>query len=986
MKKAVLIIISLFLFSTGFAQITGKVFDENGKTIPGSTILVKGTTIGTTTNLDGQYSIDAKTGDVLVFSFLGYEKQEAMVKAEKVINIYLKPKVIDMKEVVVMGYSSKTKTEISSSVAVVKAAKLKGQTTTDLGKMIQGKVAGVQVVNSSGAPGAEAQIRIRGVSTMKPGNQQPLVVVDGIIGGTYDPNDIASVTILKGAGATGLYGARANKGVIIITTKTAQQSKTHFEFKASIGGRAADQGNLRMMNGSEFYNTTKELYRNPNTHQIDVIKFYKDFPKELSTRNYNWVDDVFKPALIQNYYLSANGREGGFSYYVSGTYYDAGGTFLKTNYKKGNLRVNTKYQFSKKVSVSNNINISNSYGSSYDYMNMYYSYLNLPWDNPYDSTGAPRYVDAKTQGWWSRDHINPIHTIENSDHNYNGVGINYDLVFNWKITKWLSFNSANRLSYSNSKSHDFVSPIAAGTYHGKGYISERQDNWKGFITTNLLKFNFSIKKHSIDGLAGVEGDNGYSNYISVQGKGLPVGFSVPSVASSELAIGGSNSKELFRSFISQVNYNYDKKYFVTASFRADATSNFPAENRTAYFPSVAASWLVTNMNFMKHVSVVNLLKLRLSYGITGDPDIGASRYMGLFSLTTQYNNYPAATPSQLQNYHLTWESTNEMNVGIDLGLFNRLSLTVDAYNNITNNLLVLASQPLSQGFQYRWENIGTVTNKGIDVSIQGQIIKKKDFSWLMSVAFGSNKNILSGLNKPIVKTVNGISQIYRNGGELYTFLLPKWLGVDPQTGGPLWEKVTKDAEGNVVKREPTGNYSEATPQEVGHALPDFQGGFSTSFRYKNLELVANFSYTYGNDVYNFIQQFMNSDGHEPYYNYMVPAPDWSRWAKPGDIATEPSMQNNNLSTQNSSRYLEKGNFLKLNSVTLTYRFPQKIVKGMGLRGLILSLDANNVWTWTKYWGQNPEATLTNSDWSMPGVNDFRYPNNKQAVLNVQIQF
>jgi len=989
MKKLTLLFSIMFIVNIMFSQntITGKITDKNGVSIFGVTVVEKGTNNGVISDFDGKYSLKTTNNNpILLFSFIGYLKLEIPVKGKSEINVVMQRKEEKLDEVVILGYSNKTRKEISSSVSVLKQDELKGVTTKDLGKMLQGKVSGVQVVNSSGAPGAEAQIRIRGVSTIKPGNQQPLTVVDGIIGGSYDPNDIASVTILKGAGATGLYGARANKGVIIITTKTAHQDKPYFEFKMSSGGRVADQGNLKMMDGSEFYNTTKELYRNPTTHQIDVIKFYRDFPKELSTRNYNWVDNVFKPALIQNYYLSANGRKGGFSYYMSGTYYNAGGTFMKTNYNKGNVRVNTKYQFSKKVSVNNNINISNSYGSSYDYMSMYYTYLNVPWDNPYDSTGAPQYVDGKTHGWWSRDHINPIHTIQNSDHNYSGVSIDYDMTFNWKIAKWLSFNSANRLSYSTNKSHNFVSPIAAGTYHGKGFVSERQDNWKGFISTNLLKFNFQIKKHSIDGLAGVEVDNGYSNYMSVQGKGLPVGFSVPSVASSELAIAGANSTEVFKSAISQLNYNYDKKYFVTASFRADATSNFPPNSRVAYFPSVAASWLVTNMEFMKAIPTINLLKLRASYGITGDPDIGASRYMGLFSLTTQYNNYPAAFPSQLQNYNLTWESTNETNVGIDLGLFNRLSFTVDAYNNITNNLLVLASQPLSQGFQYRWENIGNVTNKGIDIALEDQIIKRKDFRWLLNITYSTNKNTLNGLNKPIVKTVGGISQIYRNGGELYTFLLPKWLGVDPQTGGPLWEKVTKDANGNITKREPTGNYSEAIPQEVGHALPDFQGGFGTTIHYKNLELAANFTYTYGNDVYNFIEQFMNSDGHEPYYNYMEPASDWSRWAKPGDIATEPSMQNNNLSTQNSSRYLEKGNFLKLNSIVLTYQFPQKIVKAMRLRGFILSVNANNIWTWTKYWGQNPEATLTNSDWSMPGVNDFRYPNNKQLLLNIQVQF
>ncbi len=987
MKRLLFLLTGIFLISTGFAQIKGKVYDETGKTMPGVSIIIKGTTTGTTTDLDGNFSVDAKKGDVLVFSYIGYQKQEITVnKTDKTLSVYLVPAIVNMDEVVVMGYSNKTKTEISSSVSVIKPDEMNDVTSDDLGKKIQGKVAGVQVVSSSGLPGEQAQIRIRGVSTIKPGNQEPLYVVDGIIGGNYDPNDIETVTVLKDAGATGMYGARANKGVIVITTKHAKQEKPVFDFKISLGGRVADQGNLRMMNSEDFYNTSKELYRDPETHQIDIIKFYKDFPQELTTRDYDWVNTAFSPAMVQNYYLSASGKKGGFSYYVGGTYYDEGGTFLKTGYKKLNLRMNTKYEFSKKVSLTNNINISNNYGSSYDYMDMYYTYLNLPWDNPYDSTGAPRYVDGTTKGWWSRDHINPIHTIENSDHNYTGLDLNYDLVLDWNITKWLSFRSSNRLSFGTTKSHDFVSPLAAGTFHDKGYIFEQQTNWKGFITTNLLKFNFQIKKHSIDGLAGFEVDNGYSDYISVEGKGLPQGFDVPAVASSELAIDGANTREYFRSFISQINYNYNTTWFVTASFRTDATSNFPPEHRTAFLPSIAGSWLVSNMDFMKDISFISYLKLRASYGITGDPDIGASKYMGLFSLNTQYNGMPAAVPYQLQNYNLTWEKTNEMNVGIDAGFFNRLSFSFDFYNNITNNLLVLASQPLSQGFEYRWENAGTVTNRGIEIALNADIIKKKDFSWLFGVSFGKNKNTLSGLDKPLVTTVAGVSQIYENGEEIYTFYLPKWLGVDPETGGPLWEKIERDANGNIISREPTANYAEAESQKVGHALPDFQGGFNTTLKYKNLELFANFTYQYGNDIYNFTRRFMDHDGHEPFYNYIEPAPDWVRWTKPGDIATHPSMQNNKLSRENSSRFLEKGSFLKLNSISLSYRFPDAFSQKLHLRGLILSLNANNVWTWTKFWGQDPEVNLSQSDWAMPGVSDFKYPNNKQLIFNLQIQF
>ena len=985
MKKTVLIIISLFLFSTGFAQITGKVFDENGNSVPGATIMVKGTTNGTISAVDGKYSIDAKKGDILVFSYVGYQKQEIAVKESKVINVYLKPQVVNMNEVVVMGYSDKTKTELSSSIAVVKSADLKTQVTNDIGKMLQGKVSGVQVVNSSGQPGASASIRIRGVSTIKPGAQGPLYVVDGIMGGSYDPSDVASVTILKGAGATGLYGASANQGVIVVTTKSGQANKPEINFGASVGFSVADQGHLKMMNGSQFYTQMAEQYRDPTLHKIDFIKLYNDYPQSLASRNYNWVGDAFKPALVQNYHVSASGGSSKLTYYTSATFYDQKGTFLKTGYQKMNVYSNLKYQLSKSISVRNRINIYTDYGSTYDYMDLYYTYLNLPWDNPYDSTGAARFVDQSTKGWYSRDHINPFHTIQNSSHNYTDTQIDFDLIFNWNINKWLSFSSANRGSFTTTKSHDFVSPIAAGTYYGQGYISEAQTNYKSDISTNLLKFHFKIKKHSIDGLAGYEVSNGFTDDLSGSGQGLPVGFSVPSVASNQILISGSNSKSFRRSFISQVNYNYNHLYFLTASFRRDAISNFPPKARFANFPSIAGSWLISNMDFMKSSKVFNFMKLRASYGLTGNSDIGASRYMGLFSLDTQYNGNPAATPSQLQNYNLTWERTQEFDIGLDLEILKRISFTVDFYKNKTKDLLVNVSVPTSTGFEGQWQNAGNVTNTGIDASLTGRIIETKDIGWSVGVNFGTDKDVINGLESPLVVTVNGVSQIYRNGGNMYTFYVPKWLGVDPQTGGPLWQQITKDANGKITSRTATNNYANASAQEVGNALPKFQGGFSTQFHYKNIGFSANFTYSYGNKVYNFIQQFMSSDGHEPFYNYMVLPTGSSRWVKPGDHATEPSMQNNALSTQPSSRYVQDGSFLKLNSINVYYQFPQRIAQKLHLKALTVSFDANDVYTWTNYWGQNPEATLSNSQWSMPGVNDFRYPNNRQFIFNIKMK-
>lgn len=968
-----------------FSQYSGTVINEYSEPIPGVSVVAKGGTEATISDFKGLFSIKADQGDTLVFNYFGYQEKEVILGSLKVLKIALTSKELDIDEVVVLGYSTKNLTEISSAVTVINEDELFDVTSNDVGTLLQGKVSGVQVINSSGEPGAGAQIRIRGVSTLKPGNEEPLYVVDGIIGGSFDPNDIASVTILKDAGATGMYGARANKGVIIITTKSAKSGKAKFNFKSSFGYKKANHGNLKMMSGEEFFETSAEMFRDYDTHQIDRIRFYQYYPQELKNKNFNWVNETFKPAFIQNYYVSAAGGEKKNSYFMSASYFDEGGTFLNTNYKRLNFRLNQKTQFSKKILLTNNLNVSASKGKSYDYMDMYYSYLSVPWDNGYED-GKPVFVDGTSYDWWSRDKINPLHSAENSDYNFKGGDISYDLSLKYKINNWISFNSNNRIGFNTTKSHRFISPKASGTYFNKGYIYEEQSLWYGGISTNLIKFEKSFNKHSINGLFGFEADKGFVENISVEGKGIPSGFDVPATASKELKIGGANSTELIMSGLSQINYDYNKKYFITASYRVDVSSNFPKGNRIAKFPSVSASWMISRENFLLGNNIINSLKLRASWGITGDPDIGASRYMGLFNLSSQYNGNSVATPYQLQNYDLTWEKTNQNNIGLDISFLKRIDLTLDVYKNITNDLIVLIAQPLSQGFEYRWENQGKVTNTGAEIALSAKIIERKKLQWNFNFSAAYNKNKLSGIDAPFYRSVAGITQVYRNDADIYTFMLPKWLGVDEQTGAPLWEKIEKDENGKIISREPTSNYAEADPQEVGKALPDFQGGFGTSLKYGRLHFNTTFAFQYGNDIYNFTRMFMDHDGHEPYYNYMQPKDDWKRWEKPGDIATHPSMQNNTLSNQISSRFLESGNFIKLRNITLAYDVPIKRFAKNKISAFTISISADNLRTFTNYWGQDPEVALSQGDWSMPGVSDFKYPNNTQYVLNIDIKF
>ncbi len=979
--------------STAFISIKGKVVNEKGEPIAGVTVKVKGTEKTTVANDKGEYAITvADNNAILVFSFEGYQALEIPVKQNTIINARLKVFINKLDEIVVVGYSDKKRSELTSAVQVIDAKKLKDVATNDIGSMLQGKVAGLQVINSSGVPGSVAEIRLRGISSVN-ATQTPLFVVDGIIGGNYDPNDVESVTVLKDAGATAMYGSQANGGVIIISTKKAKSGKPQYEAKITTGFRTPDFGQMKMMNGSQLYHYQKELYRDyvptdtGNSYKIDLLKFYSERPRSLIGQNNNWLTTLFKPAIIQNHYFSVAAKSEKTDYYFGVSYYNENGTFMNTNFHRLNLRANTTYRFNGKISITNNINLNASSGRSYDYNDIYYAYLNLPWDNPYDSSGNALYVDGNSSfKWWSRDKVNPVHTIQNSNHPYKGFDANYDMALNIGITSWLSFSSSNRLAAGYNKGSNYFSPVVAGAFHTTGYLDETSVLNYGLISNNLLKFNFSKGNHSISGLAGVAFEKNRTELQGGSGRGLPAGLSVLNVVSNNIRVTGSNNESTIQSLISQVNYSYANKYFATASYRVDGSSNFPQSNRNASFPAISAAWLASNESFF-HSKIIDNLKLRASYGITGTQDIGASRYLGLYSLSSQYNSQAAATPLQLPSPNLTWESKYQLNAGIDISFFKRVGITADVYRNLTKNLLLQVSQPLSIGFEQRWENSGEIENKGIELGLNTINIQTKNFEWTTDFNINFNNNKLRSLPSPIVKTGSwAISQIYRNGGNLYEFYMPKWAGVNSATGQPLWEKQTKDAQGNVSKTELTSDYAQATYQEVGSALPQFQGGMTNLVRYKNISLSVNAYFLSGNKVLSNNLRFLMNDGSEPYMNQIVLPKGYSIWAKPGDNATNPSPQNAANATQTSSRYLKNGSFLSIRNITLAYSLPDACVRKLKLNGVTVSVSADNVYTFTKFLGQDPQTTITPGVYVTPGVSDFKYPNNRQFLFNINLRF
>ena len=461
--------------------------------------------------------------------------------------------------------------------------------------------------------------------------------------------------------------------------------------------------------------------------------------------------------------------------------------------------------------------------------------------------------------------------------------------------------------------------------------------------------------------------------------GIPEGLRVPSVASGQYLIEGTPSRSVMQSIISQVNYNYLQKYFLSASYRIDQSSQFAPNKRTAMFPSVSAAWLISNEDFIKNIPAVSNLKLKASWGKTGMKDIGPYRYMEMFSFSSQYDGQPAAVPTQMANPDLTWEQTDQYNIGLEIGLFKRMDVEVDFYRNMTKDLLVERALPPSGGFRTQWQNIGEDLNTGVELSVSAAIVKSSNFTWSVDFSGSYNRNELSGFGNDTILTANsyGVTQIYHDGAPLYSWYAKEFSGIDPADGTMLW--VGNDG-------EITHEYQDARYVEYGTPMPKFQGGFATELRYRAFSLRGNFSYLSGNKIFNYFRRYVDHDLQETQFNVMMPRDDYRLWQKPGDIATKPLPQNARNSFDPSTRFIDDGSFLKVRNITLSYELPQQALSKLKLSGMTVSIAGDNIYTFTNFWGQDPEVSIEPGGGNLPGYAEFKYPNNKQYVLSLNIRF
>lgn len=1000
MKTFHVICMALLLGTTSaFASITvkGQVTSaEDGLGMPGASIVVKGTSAGTITDFDGNYEIEVDNGATLVFSFMGYKSQEH--KAVPHLSVTLQSDAIMMQEVVSLGYSSVKKAELSSAVVTVSADQLTDVTTSDVGNMLQGKVAGVQVTNAGGQPGEAAQIRVRGTGSIT-ASSDPVYVVDGVMGASFNPQDVETISVLKDAGATGIYGAAAAGGVIVVTTKQGKKNdKLSVDIKATAGAKQALYSNYKMMNSAELYNFHKSLY--------SKTVFNSQYPKSLLQQDYNWQDEFFRTGVVQDYYVSVKGGSEKVGYYAGLSYYGEEGTLKCTGMQKVSGQFSMNADLTKWLDMSVRASFSKSsvdYAPSWTMLDD--AFNKMPWDNPYEldadgnSTGKYLYVNGDTRSdnggkWWSQSKWNALNTTQYNYAKSNNFDFNGTLVFNVHFTDWLHFTTTNTFSTGYYKSTEYRDPRAFDSEYANGYLYNSIGLSKSFGTINILKANGQWGQHSLSGMLGYEYSTWKSEYTNAAGTGMPNGVDALN-SCTPYSVGGYEIPGASWATFIQAQYDYGKRYFLTATFRAEASSIFAPKNRVGYFPSVAASWLISNEEFMKSQDVVSFLKLRASYGITGNNNIPAYKYLATYALNSLYQNKVSATPSRLANPLLHWETANMAAVGIDLAFINRIDMSIDLYNTDNTGLLLNVPVAPSTGFFEVTQNAGSVRNQGIEYRLDANVLNIDKWNWNIGFNIGFNRNRVTNTpNGPFLQTASSVSQQVKEGQDIYSWYMKEWAGVNPENGDPLWyvvdenEQYVLDENGN---KTTTNDYNATNAHVVGKATPLFSGGLNTQLSWNGIFLSVNTNFTYGNKIYNYTRMSTDADGAYVGYNQMSienSVQGWSRWEKAGDVATHPKAMLNGNKNSNaiSSRYLEDGSYFRIKNLTVGYDFPTKLIKKAYMTRCRIYFSADNLFTATKFSGMDPEITLTTSTYDLAGMYSNTYPVGRTFQGGVEISF
>lgn len=964
-RKLTMMLLCIMGWVVALAQtaISGKVVSaQDGEPIIGAAVKVKGASQGVVTNLEGQFSINAKAGATLVFSYVGMQTKEAAAKNGMKVELSSDDQLLD--EVMVVAYGTTTKKSFTGSASSLRPGDMSLEKAS-LVKSLNGKMAGVTVGGATGDPGADQRIQIRGIGSIN-GSTQPLYVVDGIpvlsergeitsglksqsILATLNPDDIESMTVLKDAAAASLYGSRAANGVIIITTKKGKAGATKVTYDGEFGwSNIAVQGALKMMNSQQLKNYMKAALQG---YFVFLAGFSEEDAWAAAEEEINvpweqggwlhdptcatstdWSKEVYRNGFQTNHQVGISGGNEKTQFFASFGYNKANGTVKASEFERYSGRLNVDHKINNwlKVGLKQMISFTNTEGF--------------------------RDQNDQAQGFGTSAPLSIMHSsdptapVKNADGSYNedvafGQGTNPNLMWQGKLNEWTEFDKSKTMrsltnadievklpynfilrsifgyDYISNAEHEFWAPESVNGSSVQG-LSARYDFSNHTLTSSsTLNWAQDFGLHSIQALGGFELEDKSIEDMYAASKKLP-SYKLPQLSNGVPEdCGGSISESSMMSWLANANYNYDNKYYLSASFRRDGSSRLAAENRWANFWSVSGAWRISGESFLKDNPLFSDLKVRLSYGTNGNLPTGYFDYMGRYSTFYGYGTNGAYYWSVLSNPNLGWEKSKNLNIGIDWQLFNRVNLTVEYYNKVTTDMLFDVPTSFVTGFSSKTSNLGKLVNKGFEFTVSSQNLTGA-LTWNTDFNFTVQSTKVDELPEGNdVQYGDGNMYLLREGESLHTFYLPEFVGVDPETGlGEFWIDPSDHEKGK------TNYYSKAGKTIVGKALPDFQGGITNRFAYKGFDLSFMISFQGGGSMFDYPGYFLKySDGMRVGSFNMDAEVDGNYWTKPGDIVDYPRPIYGNpfRSDRFSSRTIRSTDNIRMRDITFGYKVPIK---------------------------------------------------------------
>ncbi|MEI7500027.1 MAG: TonB-dependent receptor [Bacteroidota bacterium] len=962
----------LFLFSLLLQQLVAQeipvsgtiISSDDNLPIPGVTILIKGSTQGTTSDINGKYSLLAPAKGTLVFSYVGMQTQEISINNRKSINVKMSDQDIALGELVVVGYSTTSKKLISGSIELLNEDEIKNMPVRTLDGVLQGQTAGLTVNTQSGTPGGQNMIKLRGGSSINASNQ-PLIVIDGIpaITGQYsqvgmsgqeinamsdiNPNDIESMTILKDASATSVYGARASNGVILITTKKGSRDRTDVSLNLSYGWQTLPKERIIPMMSADDWNA----YKGTSVKGIDT----------------DWMKEILVTAPTANTELSVSSGNDKYRLFISGNYYDQGGVVMGTSYQRYSGRINSDYKILPNLTIGGGVGITYSKNARVEGD----ATLNGPLPNAMSIPAIYPVYTADGKYDESMFYANPLAIAKNSVNNAYTNRTNGNAYVEYKFLEGFIFTSKFGIDIYNLREHSYdpTTTRQGKKYNGLGI--EGTSYASNLTTNNVLQYINEFKeKHNIDILIGHSFEKYTNRTTYIEGINFPNdNLQYMTSAGTIRAASASALNRIMNSYFGQFKYNYKYKYIFTLTARADGSSKFGTNNKYGYFPAGSIAWRMSEEPFLKKVSWINELKIRAIYGLTGNDGIGDFASLGLYGAGYNYGGGSGIAPTQLPNPDLKWESTTQTGLGFDVSLLkNRISLNFDVYYNHTRDLLLERPIPSSSGFYTISSNIGQLENKGLEVVLNTVNIDKA-FVWTSSLNFAMNRNKVLSLyeDQPIDDMGRGGNRV-EVGQPIGIFYGLNCLGVDPTTGNLIYEDVNND-----------GIITSADRIKTGDPNPDFTTGFTNLFSYKNFELSIFLQAVYGNDIFNGTLIYLESGTGED--NQTARMND--RWKKPGDITQFPKAGD----SYKSSRFIEDGSFLRIKNITLSYNFKKEWIKKIGMKSAKIYGTIQNLYTFTNYTGMDPEVNYYGGSSNIIiGTDFFTYPQSRTILVGLSFVF